>query len=281
MHLGHARTFATAHARARERRGTLILRIEDLDRERCKTQFDAAIVEDLRWFGLDWQEGPDMGGLYGPYRQSERYALYSEAWRKLAHAGAIYPCDCTRRDIQCAAGAPHAEDETRELIYPGTCRPGAGAPQAASSPQPGTRNWRFRVPDGETITFQDNGAGTRKFVAGEDFGDFIVWRKEGTPAYQLAVVVDDAAMEITEVVRGADLLLSTAQQILVYRALRLEPPAFFHCPLVTDAQGRRLAKRAGALSLRTLREAKANPAAYRGSLSAPVRALPPERFRLP
>ncbi len=258
LHLGHARTFSIAQERAREHGGTLVLRIEDLDRQRCKPEFVDSMVEDLRWFGLEWQEGPEIGGSCAPYRQSERFPLYLEAWQRLAAVGAIYPCCCTRRDVQHAAQAPHAEDETRETIYPGTCRP--EAVQIATSniilpTQPDNQNWRFRVPDGETIRFHDGCAGPQSFVAGHDFGDFLVWRKDGTPSYQLAVVVDDGAMAITEIVRGADLLLSTAQQLLVYRALGLAPPAFYHCPLVTDAVGARLAKRTGAHSLRSLREA--------------------------
>ncbi len=276
LHLGHARTFATAQRRASERNGSLILRIEDLDRERCNAAFDEAIVEDLRWYGLEWQEGPDAGGPHGPYRQSERRALYLTAWQRLAAAGAIYACECTRRDIQRAAQAPHEEDESREMVYPGTCRPDVArtaAMVAAPPRQPDARNWRFRVLDGETIMFVDGCAGPQFFVAGEDFGDFVIWRKDGTPSYQLAVVVDDAAMAITEVVRGADLLLSTAQQLLLYRALGLVPPAFFHCPLVTDDHGRRLAKRAGAQSLHALREAASTP----GHDRIGPRAVPPAR----
>ncbi len=206
--------------------------------------------------GLDWQEGPDIGGPFGPYRQSERGPRYLDAWRTLAAAGAIYACTCTRRDVENAVRAPH-ERRTR-TIYPGCCRPDAALPVHAS--EPGGVNWRLRTTPGETVAFIDRAAGPQAFVVGRDFGDFIVWRKDGVPAYQFAVVVDDAAMRITEVVRGADLLLSTAQQLLVYRALELMPPAFYHCPLVTDRTGRRLAKREGAHSLRALRAAGVDPA---------------------
>ena len=200
LHLGHAMTFWRAQERCRERNGRMILRIEDLDPDRCRTEFRDATMEDLRWFGLRWDEGP--------YWQSERIALYREAFEKLRASGHIYACTCSRRDVMNAAGAPHGEDEP---IYPGTCRDknidGANA------------NWRFRVPDGEVMQFVDGNFGTQTAIAGKDFGDFLVWRKDDVPAYQLAVVVDDAAMEITEVVRGADLLVSTFRQLLVYRAL--------------------------------------------------------------
>ena len=259
LHLGHAATFWTAHERAAARGGALILRVEDLDRERCKAEFAAALIEDLHWFGLRWEEGPDVGGPHAPYRQRERMSLYRAAWRQLAGQGEIYPCRCTRRDAARALVAPHPGEEEAVAVDP--CRPThpIAHPAAASAGV----NWRFRVPAGESIRFRDGCAGPQQFVAGRDFGDFIVWRKDDLPAYQLAVVVDDAAMAITEVVRGADLLLSTAEQILLYDALGLTPPHFYHCPLVVDAGGRRLAKRSGAHSLRTLRAAGADPATLR------------------
>ena len=259
LHLGHAATFWTAHARAAARGGALILRVEDLDRERCKPEFAAALIEDLRWFGLRWDEGPDIGGPHASYRQRERMSLYRAAWRQLADQGAVYPCRCTRRDAARALSAPHPGEE--ETVAADPCRPAqpVAHPQA---PAAGV-NWRFRVPVGESIRFLDGCAGPQQFVAGRDFGDFIVWRKDDLPAYQLAVVVDDAAMAVTEVVRGADLLPATAGQILLYNALGLEPPDFYHCPLVADAGGRRLAKRSGAHSLRSLRANGVDPATLR------------------
>lgn len=259
LHLGHARTFWTAQQRARESGGALVLRNEDLDRQRCKPEFVAAMIEDLRWFGFAWEEGPDVGGPHAPYNQSERLAHYRTALEKLQAGGFIYPCTCSRKDIAAAAHAPHAEDED-EPIYPGTCR---------SKHEPTALNrqfaWRFRVPDGETISFRDGQFGSQQFVAGKDFGDFVVWRQDDLPSYQLACTVDDAGMGITEVVRGADLLRSTVRQLLLYRALGLQPPAFCHCPLMNDAQGVRLAKRHDALSLRTLRLGGASPAVLRGN----------------
>ena len=263
LHLGHARTFWTAQQRAEACDGTLLLRNEDLDRDRCKPEFVTAMLEDLRWFGFRWQEGPDIGGPFAPYTQSERRQFYVEALATLRDGGFIYPCKCSRRDVQQALGAPHLGDE--EPVYPGTCRPVEGSNQySVNSNQSGARvNWRFRVPDGETISFDDGALGAQSLVAGRDFGDFIIWRHDDVPSYQLAVTVDDAAMQITEVVRGADLLVSTARQLLLYRALRLTPPAFFHCPLMTDEHDVRLAKRHDSLSLRALRQAGATPEALR------------------
>jgi glutamyl-tRNA synthetase len=301
-HLGHARTFWTAQKRAQAAGGALVLRNEDLDAARIRADFTAAMLEDLRWFGLIWQEGPDVGGPYGPYNQSERSTHYVAAIEQLRASGSVYPCRCSRRDVHEAAGAPHEAPpgeawEPDEPLYPGTCRPPLRdglAPEASSAatfhrentqwrrlssgdatpssrtalenateasrlheisvlePRLGT-NWRFRVPDGTVLAFTDGRYGPQTATAGVHFGDFIVWRKDDLPAYQLACVVDDAAMRITEVVRGADLLLSTFRQLLLYRALGLTPPAFCHCPLVTDEHGVRLAKRHDPLSLRAMR----------------------------
>jgi len=239
-----------AQERCKARHGVLILRNDDLDVFRCRAQFVRAMLEDLRWFGLDWQEGPDCGGPFGPYDQSPRLALHREAFEKLRSRGHIYPCSCSRKDLQGSASAPHAADD--EPIYPGTCR------KKTTNDATG-HSWRFRVPDGEPVVFEDGHFGRKSFVAGKDFGDFVVWRQDGIPSYQLATVVDDAGMRITEVVRGADLLPSAARQLLLYRALELTPPKFFHCPLVTDENGQRLSKRSDSLSLRALRAAGLTP----------------------
>jgi glutamyl/glutaminyl-tRNA synthetase len=257
LHLGHARTFWVAEERARANGGVLILRNEDLDATRFKMEFVDAMLEDLRWFGFEWSEGPDVGGPFAPYNQSARMEFYRAALEKLRGGNFIYPCTCSRKDIRDAVTAPHAEGD-EETIYPGTCR------QNRKS-EIGNRkfSWRFRVPDGESISFTDRNCGRQNFVAGKDFGDFVVWRGDGVPAYQLACVVDDAAMQVTEVVRGADLLVSTARQILVYRALGLPPPDFFHCALMLDDTGKRLAKRHDALSLRKLRGLGERPESLR------------------
>jgi len=268
LHIGHARTFWIAAQRAVKAKGALIFRNEDLDPQRCRPEFVNAMIEDLRWLGISWSEGPDCGGPYAPYTQSERRAWYLDAWSKLLDAGMIYPCTCSRKDVALAAGAPNEGDD--EPVYPGTCRPAenndarlrlAGRRNASAPTQhePAGVNWRFCVPDGEEISFTDLHLGPQRMIAGQDFGDFIVWRRDDVPAYQLAVVVDDAAMKITEVVRGADLLRSTARQILLYRALGLLIPEFYHCDLVRDEGGVRLAKRHDALSIRRLRAAGWTP----------------------
>ena len=260
LHLGHARTFWTAAQRAAEHGGQLVFRNEDLDSQRCRPEFVQAMFEDLRWLGVDWVEGPDCGGTYGPYTQSERRPHYSAAWKTLRERGMIYPCTCSRKDVAQAAGAPNDSDD--EPVYPGKCRPDvsgaaglrpSGTGEATVATCAGV-NWRFRVPDGEEIHFTDLHLGPERIIAGKDFGDFIVWRRDDVPAYQLAVVVDDAAMRITEVVRGADLLKSTARQILLFRALGLPAPNYYHCDLVRDQAGVRLAKRHDALSIRKLRQ---------------------------
>jgi len=252
--------------------GELILRNDDLDSTRFKMEFADAMLEDLRWFGFEWSEGPDIGGPSTPYNQSERMEFYRAALEELRAGNFIYPCTCSRKDIQAATRAPHANDDD-EPIYPGTCRNKSfklkveGCKPDALPREPETFNvqpatkfaWRFRVPDGETISFTDKNLGEQKFVAGKDFGDFVVWRGDGVPAYQLACVMDDAAMQISEVVRGADLLVSTARQILLYRALNLPVPDFFHCDLMLDESGVRLAKRHDALSLRELRRQGMTP----------------------
>ncbi len=263
LHLGHARTFWVAWKRAADRRNAqLVYRIEDLDPQRCKTEFIGAATRDLEWLGLAWAEGPPARDPFGPYQQSERHqtGYYKQAWGRLLAEGKIYPCCRSRKDIARATLAPHEEDELVEPMFPVEWRPALGTGQEAT--EPGESNWRFRVPVGRRVTVEDINLGFRSFVAGEDFGDFLVWRRDGVPSYELAVVVDDIAMQITEVVRGEDLLLSTARQFLIYEALGAQPPAFFHCPLMRDETGKRLAKRHEALSLKTIRESEATADPY-------------------
>ena len=265
--MGHARTFWSAFERARNAAGSLVIRMEDLDPDRSRDDYAQAALEDLRWLGICWQEGPEEGGPCAPYAQSQRRAIYLAAWRKLLEGGYLFPCRCSRKDLEAALSAPHEsvssgaieahnsgeqEPLDDEPIYPGTCRNIEF--DASNIEDPGNFNWRFRVPGGEVVDFVDENIGPQRFVAGRDFGDFVVWRRDGVPSYQLACVADDAAMRITEVVRGEDLLKSTARQILLYRALELDPPAWFHCRLVTESNGRRMAKRHDALSLRALRQ---------------------------
>jgi glutamyl-tRNA synthetase len=277
LHVGHARTFWTAWLRAREAGGALVMRMEDLDPDRSKPIFAEAALDDLRWLGIRWTEGPDKGGPFAPYVQSKRRALYLSVWRKLLRRGCLFPCRCSRKDLESALGAPHESSSPAaqshgkleplddEPIYPGTCRnnlwraPQLPGPTASDIESPDGINWRFRVRQGQVVEFFDQNLGPQRFVAGEDFGDFVVWRRDGGPSYQLACVADDASMGITEVVRGADLLKSTARQILLYRALKLDPPAWYHCRLVVDHNGRRLAKRHDALSLHSMRQRGLTP----------------------
>jgi glutamyl-tRNA synthetase len=269
LHVGHARTFWTAYTRARDAGGVLVLRNEDLDPQRSKAEFADAMLEDLRWLGIRWHEGPGVGGTFGPYSQSQRRGAYLKIWKELLARGYLYPCTCSRRELSGIAQAPHDVvpispavrfEGDEGAMYPGTCRTKKpGAELAQQYENPAGVNWRFRVPDGEVVAFEDGHFGPQRFVAGEDFGDFPVWRRDDVPAYQLAVVADDRAMRITEVVRGADLLLSTARQILIYRALGWEPPQWYHCSLVVDERGERLAKRHDALAIRTLREQGRTP----------------------
>ena len=246
LHLGHAATFHAAWQRARAAGGTLLLRNEDLDRDRARPEFVTAMLEDLAWLGITWQ--PPV------WTQSERLACYREALERLIEAGAAYPCTCSRRDLRRSVAAPH-EDADDEPVYPGTCR----ALRASRAFRPGV-NYRLRVPDGEAIEFLDGSLGSQSYMSGTDpahadFGDFLLWRKDGVPSYQLACVVDDHAMGITEVVRGRDLLKSTARQILVARALGFSSPRWLHTELLRDGHGVRLAKRHDALAIRTLRDA--------------------------
>ncbi len=270
LHLGHARTFWVAAERARAAGGTLVLRNDDLDAIRFRLDFVDAMLEDLRWLGFNWQEGPDVGGPCAPYSQSGRRAHYRAALEQLHAAGLIFPCTRSRRDVLEAIGAPHegagADDEP---VYPKEFRPPAGAPLPPLGEKISV-NWRLRVPDGEEIAFTDGRFGPQRAIAGRDFGDFLVWRKDDLPSYQLACAVDDAGMAITEVVRGADLIKSTFRQLLVYRAFGLRAPDFFHCPLMNDARGERLAKRHDALSLRTLRAQGAKPADLIAQFSAEI-----------
>lgn len=218
-------------------------------------------IEDLRWLGLEWQEGPDMGGPHAPYTQSARMDLYRQALTRLHAAKLIFPCHRSRRDVSEAAGAPHEGGAEDEPVYPIAFRPEGEAPlpPLPTGGDPIQCNWRFRVPEGRRLCFNDGAEGEQCAIAGRDFGDFLVWRKDDMPSYQLACAVDDALMGITEVVRGKDLIRSTFRQILLLEALGYPVPEYHHCPLVCDAAGVRLAKRTDALSLRTLREQGRSP----------------------
>ncbi len=278
LHLGNARTFFINWLMARQAGWRVVLRIEDIDGPRIKAGTDQAAIDDLRWLGMDWDDGP----VY----QSARLELYHEAIKKLITAGKAYPCVCSRKEIEQAASAPHAEDGA--AVYPGTCRGrfksiadatafgstelvesrSAERIETRSTERVGVRLTepvevrkppaiRFAVPAGEIISFVDDFAGLKSYDVASQLGDFVIAKADGTPAYQLAVVVDDAAMGVTHVVRGDDLIDSTPRQILLYRALGLEPaiPRHYHLPLVIGEDGRRLAKRHGDTRLATYRAA--------------------------
>jgi glutamyl-tRNA synthetase len=243
LHLGNARTFLINWAMARKSGWRVILRIEDLDGPRLKPGADTAAIDDLRWLGLDWDAGP----LY----QRSDLAPYEKALAILREKHLAYPCACTRKDVETAQSAPNLGDH--DMRYPGTCRPAnlalKPAPAAPPFQQNETAAWRIQVPD-EPVEFTDEFAGPQRFNVQQQVGDFIVATKAGLPAYQLAVVVDDARQGVTDIVRGDDLLASTARQIWVYRMLGLVTPTsplprYWHLPLVLGADGRRLAKRHG------------------------------------
>lgn len=254
LHVGHARTFLIAWLAARSAGGRVILRIEDIDAGRVRDDARAAAAEDIRWLGLDWDEGP--------HRQSERLDLYDEALERLKSAELVYPCACTRADIERAASAPHPEDEGP--AYPGTCAQRTAADARALGDRPFA--WRFRTSSG-AVAWDDLFLGRREHAPARLGGDFVIARNTVGPSYQLAVVVDDALMGVSQVIRGADLATSTPRQILLYQALGWPVPQFGHVGLVMGPDGRRLAKRDGSVKLATLREEGVDPRDLIGELA--------------
>jgi glutamyl-tRNA synthetase len=267
LHLGNARTALLAWLQARAAGGAFVMRVEDLDFGRVRPGIMETQLDELRWLGLDCDEGPDVGGPHAPYIQSMRGDHYDAALRSLAARGVLFACACSRRDIAAAASAPHAGEEGPR--YPGTCREHAVPADAPSLLAHGRSQaaLRMRVEPG-VVCFDDLLQGGCCFSPAEETGDFVVRRKDGAVAYQLAVTVDDAAMEITHVVRGADLLSSTARQLLIYDALKLPAPAFLHVPLMLGEDGERLAKRHGSVSLGELRARGVAPERVTGWLAA-------------
>ena len=266
LHLGNASTALLAWLSVRSRGGRFVLRMEDLDRPRVVAGARERIIEDLRWLGLDWDEGP--------VDQTGRLGLYAAAFERLRSEGRVYPCFCSRRDIAAAASAPQAPGD--ELAYPGTCRELTEADAAARIAAGASHAFRFRVDAAALEPFEDLVRGRVVPDAGS-LGDFVVRRADGVPAYQLAVVVDDIAMEIGEVVRGGDLLASTPRQILLYRALGAPLPAFAHVPLLLGADGVRLSKRHRGVTLAELRGAGATPTRVVGTIAGLLRLAPPGR----
>lgn len=249
IHLGNILCCLLAWLSARRQGGRVVLRLEDLDTARCPRRYALQMERDLQWLGLSWDEGGSGGGPRGPYFQRERSALYSAALEQLQALKLVYPCFCTRAELH-AASAPHRADG--QAVYPGTCRrlTAAEAAERAKERHPALR---LRVPD-EELAFTDGHMGRYGENLARDCGDFLLRRSDGLWAYQLAVVVDDAAMGVTEVVRGADLLSSTPRQLLLYRLLDLPAPAFFHLPLLLAPDGRRLSKRDADAGLDALRD---------------------------
>jgi glutamyl-tRNA synthetase len=262
QHVGNARTYLLAWLSIRSRGGRVILRIEDIDSPRIKTWATAEAIEDLRWLGLNWDDGPDIGGPHAPYIQAERLDRFRTAMEHCQSAERAYPCTCSRSDIAAAASAPHLGQEGP--IYPGTCaaRSAADAEHLADVPYA----WRFRMPNHDRI-FHDLVAGEQRSRLADELGDFVIAKSDGTPSYQLAVVVDDHEMGVTEVVRGDDLLPSTFRQLALYDFFGWQPPQFAHVPLVVGPDARRLAKRHGDTRLSEIRKRGLGPEKLIGLLA--------------
>ena len=260
MHLGNAWSALLAWLSVRSRGGTMVLRLEDLDPDRCKRPLCDGVEEDLRWLGLDWDEGGSAGGP--EFYQSRRSDLYRAALERLEQQGLLYPCFCTRGQLH-APNAPHRSDG--EVIYPGTCRDLSAEERTvrARTRHPAVR---IRVPD-EEIGFVDRLQGAYGENLARDCGDFILRRSDGVYAYQLAVVVDDALMGVTEVTRGSDLLTSTPRQIYLQQLLDFDTPDYCHVPLLCAPDGRRLSKRESDLTLQSLRERGVRPEEIVGRLA--------------
>jgi glutamyl-tRNA synthetase len=253
QHLGNARTYLLAYWAARKSRARLILRIEDIDSPRVKPWAIQQAMDDLRWLGIDWDEGPDVGGSHAPYIQTQRRELYTAALNRLIELNWVFPCVCTRKDILEAGSAPHFDHEPS--VYPGTC---SGWQRGEAVPEAGTFCWRFRAGD-MPVEFDDIVLGKQSCVPAAALGAFPITQKTGEASYQLAVVVDDGAMGVTEVVRGNDLVASSFRQLELYRALDLPIPRFAHVPLVVGSDGRRLAKRHGDTRISWYREQGMKP----------------------
>ena len=264
LHLGNARTALLAYWQVRSQNGQFVMRVEDLDSQRSRPEFVQANLDELRWLGLSWDEGPDVGGPYAPYQQSERFGLYQEALTTLQTSGHLFECYLSRKDLRLEniASAPHGAS----VIYGELQRRLNEQVKTQKSQGDKTPSLRFTVKP-QTLTFHDEVLGNVTLNPAQDTGDFVVRRADGEWAYQLAVVVDDITMNITHVLRGDDLLPSTGAQLLLYEALGAEPPVFAHVPLLLDTDGLRLAKRRGSLTLTSLKEAGVKPERVVGLLA--------------
>lgn len=264
QHLGNARTALVAWMQARLQNGVFVMRMEDLDLPRVQPGSAAQILSELEWMGIDWDEGQGVGGVCAPYRQSERNDLYAAALELFDDNGLVFKCVCSRKDIRMAASAPHGKTPK----YPGTCR--LETPDSHDRPYA----WRFRVPN-ETIGFDDAIAARATQNVETEVGDFVLKRSDGLYAYQLAVVVDDALMGISDVVRGMDLIESTPRQILLFDALGVPPPTFWHVPLMRDGDGRRMSKRFGSTTIESFRAGRGNARQLVGELAASLGLVEP------
>jgi glutamyl-tRNA synthetase len=280
IHLGNVWTALLAWLDARQRGGVFVLRMEDLDPDRSRPHWAAQLIDDLHWLGLDWDEGPDTGGPYAPYTQDQRRTLYAEAVARLAEQDLIYACYCTRAEVRAAASAPHGLAGREHC--PNNCwmlSPTDRQAREAANRKPCLR---VRMPyEPAPVHFTDLCQGSIVEDVAQAAGDFVIRRADGVHAYQLAVVVDDGAMAITHVIRGADLLDSTARQMWLYRALGYAPPHFGHVPLLIDPDGHRLSKRQASLAVAALRAAGKRPAEiigrlayWAGLIAAPAEVLP-------
>lgn len=268
LHVGNARTALAAWLAARAAGGTFVMRVEDLDTPRVVDGAESRTLDDLRWLGMDWDEGPDVGGAHAPYRQSERLRLYRQALRSLEAAGRLYACTCSRAELRGLLSAPHGPG-SEGPPYPGTCRE-RGLPieiDVAAGARGRMPALRFRVEPEDRVVFEDAVFGETAQHVATEVGDFIVRRSDGLFTYQLAATVDDAMMGITQVVRGADLLHSTPRQILLLRVLKAAVPAYGHIPLVLSGTGERLAKRTRPMAVRDLRDGGVAPARIVGAMA--------------
>lgn len=276
LHIGNARTALFNWLLARHGGGRMILRVEDTDRERSVAAHEADQIADLRWLGLEWQEGPDVGGEHGPYRQSERQAIYDDYFAQLESAGRVYPCFCSQQALKLARRAQLAAGKPPR--YPGTCA-GLDPVEAKRRLDRGeAATLRFRVAADETVEFEDLVFGAQRF-RGEDIGDFVIRRADGTPAFFFSNAVDDALMGVTHAFRGEDHLANTPRQLMLLSALKLPAPRYGHFPLVKDADGGPLSKRLGSLGLHRLREQGWLPEAIANYLARLGHSFAEEKFR--